>query len=667
VYSNATSDNRILRMSRAAGVDLTPLIQFWGVKPFNTTSLKAAMMAEGLLPSAAIYDRIERYRNIVPRSQAAFDAHAVAVSSASRDTAWYTAQKTSYDLSVGTGAVTKVQQILDLHFPGGRPGSAPPANSVIYTEDFNGGTIALNAKAPTTGDGAWIANPIVSANGVLTADAGSAVLRFDPVPNKTYTVSLDFNYSGGSGGWFGLGFSAVSPWVTSASTVADRFSNLNVPGNAWMLTGQTSLVGAWEGPGTTNAIPFSNLTLTPGPHTMKVVIDTTGNGSSFTADFLIDGISITGGPKVVDATTVEDINYVGFTQYGGGLLTGSTVNNFSVSTSPSPPAPDPNYTEVFDGGGAALNGKVSTTGEGVWSANSLVTGNGVLTADAGSALLPFTPVADKIYTLSLDFNYSSGSGGWLGLGFSSSTAVSSPAAGSTGDRLSNANAPGYAWMISNGNSIVGVWQGSQTNNPIPYTSPTLPNGSHRMRIVLNTAGDGSSFTADYFIGRTSVTNGPVTINVPLSTLKSVGFSQNGSGMLTGSIIDNFSFSTADIILPTYATWATANGITGEPAAGDFDNDGLANLVEYALGLDPKSSSGPPGTFTGGVLRFVKGVEAVTHGDVTYAIEISDDLGVTDPWVEVLPDTDDSTEISYELPSGPGQTEVFARLKIVQAP
>ena len=125
----------------------TPLIHIWGVHPGNTTSLKAAMLAEGLLPSAAIYDRIERYRNIVPRDQAAFDAHAVAVSSAARDTAWYTAQKNSYDLSVGTGAVTRVQQILDLHFPSGHQ-IPPPPDSMIYTEKFIGGGTALHPAPP---------------------------------------------------------------------------------------------------------------------------------------------------------------------------------------------------------------------------------------------------------------------------------------------------------------------------------------------------------------------------------------------------------------------------------------------------------------------------------------------------------------------------------------
>ncbi|RYD35419.1 MAG: hypothetical protein EOP85_19040, partial [Verrucomicrobiaceae bacterium] len=52
---------------------------------------------------------------------------------------------------------------------------------------------------------------------------------------------------------------------------------------------------------------------------------------------------------------------------------------------------------------------------------------------------------------------------------------------------------------------------------------------------------------------------------------------------------------------SYATWATANGIPGEPASGDFDKDGLLNLLEYALGLNPTVPNGTPGSFSGGVV------------------------------------------------------------------
>ncbi|MCX6873308.1 MAG: Ig-like domain-containing protein [Verrucomicrobia bacterium] len=113
---------------------------------------------------------------------------------------------------------------------------------------------------------------------------------------------------------------------------------------------------------------------------------------------------------------------------------------------------------------------------------------------------------------------------------------------------------------------------------------------------------------------------------------------------------------------TYADWAIAHGIPGEPASGDYDNDGLTNLMEYALGLAPTVPGGSPGSLVGGLLTFTKGTDAVTNNDVTYAIEESDDLGLTDPWTEVASYVDNnSTTISHALP--PGRSKTFARLVV----
>lgn len=70
------TDSRILRMSKAAGVDLTPLIHFWGVQPNDPVALKAAITAAGLLPSAVIYDRLKIYQGLIPMNNAAFKTHA---------------------------------------------------------------------------------------------------------------------------------------------------------------------------------------------------------------------------------------------------------------------------------------------------------------------------------------------------------------------------------------------------------------------------------------------------------------------------------------------------------------------------------------------------------------------------------------------------------------
>ncbi len=57
------TDSRIFRLSKAAGVDLRPLLHFWGVQPIDNAKLAAALSKAGLVPSRKIYERIELYRD----------------------------------------------------------------------------------------------------------------------------------------------------------------------------------------------------------------------------------------------------------------------------------------------------------------------------------------------------------------------------------------------------------------------------------------------------------------------------------------------------------------------------------------------------------------------------------------------------------------------------
>jgi Peptidase M60, enhancin and enhancin-like/N-terminal domain of M60-like peptidases len=123
-------DSRIFRMSKAAGADLTPLIHFWGVQPVDSALLGKAMSAAGLKPSAAIYDRLIKYRSIIPLDNAAFTAHAkvflnksVITAGASPDygEGWYFVWLPLYDASHGTAAQAAMAAILQKYFPGGRP------------------------------------------------------------------------------------------------------------------------------------------------------------------------------------------------------------------------------------------------------------------------------------------------------------------------------------------------------------------------------------------------------------------------------------------------------------------------------------------------------------------------------------------------------------------
>jgi hypothetical protein len=116
-------------MSRTAGADLRPLIHFWGIHPADNDALGKAMDAEGLEPSALIYDRLVHYKTLIPMSNAEFAGHARIVNPRGirkgrnplYGEGWYCTWLPKYEESHGTAAQTALQEIIDLYFPEGRP------------------------------------------------------------------------------------------------------------------------------------------------------------------------------------------------------------------------------------------------------------------------------------------------------------------------------------------------------------------------------------------------------------------------------------------------------------------------------------------------------------------------------------------------------------------
>ncbi len=113
----------------------------------------------------------------------------------------------------------------------------------------------------------------------------------------------------------------------------------------------------------------------------------------------------------------------------------------------------------------------------------------------------------------------------------------------------------------------------------------------------------------------------------------------------------------------YASWAAAQvpPVTGGP--DHVGPDGIPNLMLYALDLKLDGTNGSPGTLTNNMLVFSKRAEAVANGDVSYTIQASEDLGLTDPWHKVTPTSENGTTIAYALP--PGKARTFARLVVTQ--
>jgi hypothetical protein len=159
-------------------------------------------------------------------------------------------------------------------------------------------------------------------------------------------------------------------------------------------------------------------------------------------------------------------------------------------------------------------------------------------------------------------------------------------------------------------------------------------------------------------------------NADLTSGSSSGDAVVGQGQFIGSITldtaGNLKVQAVGATAPAanFASWAAENNVTGGPQ-GDSDLDGISNLLEYALNLNLTGSDGSPGTVSGRTTTFTKRAVAVTNNDITYAIEESDDLGISDAWTVVTPTTNTTSEISYTLPLG--SPKKFARLVVTQVP
>ncbi len=222
------------------------------------------------------------------------------------------------------------------------------------------------------------------------------------------------------------------------------------------------------------------------------------------------------------------------------------------------------------------------------------------------------------------------------------------------------------WGVPADALVIGVDWGNLSNSPgIGNEVIQILDGFSRVVDIVDLDDDGTIWPADDGAGSTAL------------LASAMNSSDNDLGthwILSGA--ESFSptgpvFATTDVGSPGQATptgtsgggysdWVTDNEVTLGPD-GDDDGDGISNLVEYALGLDPQVPDGSPGSFDGSTLSFAK--TAGQRTDITYEIETSTDLGIADPWEVVTPDLNDSTVISFTLPTA--EARLFARLKVTQ--
>lgn len=133
--NNQDTDDRTFRMSVAAGVDLRPLLQFYGIYPEDPEALATRINTEGLVKSLKIYNRLQEYKQLIPANNAEFLAHALerhpdglgdGSDNPDYGRGFYYVWSNIYDETYAQATQDALQDLIDLYYPAGEPSNNDP-------------------------------------------------------------------------------------------------------------------------------------------------------------------------------------------------------------------------------------------------------------------------------------------------------------------------------------------------------------------------------------------------------------------------------------------------------------------------------------------------------------------------------------------------------------
>ena len=238
--------------------------------------------------------------------------------------------------------------------------------------------------------------------------------------------------------------------------------------------------------------------------------------------------------------------------------------------------------------------------------------------------------------------------------------------------------------LTGGGGLVVASSGNIANNPTlfgtglltlsgnnTYTGDTTVNSG-----VLAVTGTSIPDTGKLVIndsGKVDLTNTESVSTLFFGLIEQPLGSYSASSVPDGATITTASFTgsgTLTVGSPSggFSSWITQAFVNGPVPAlqqgpnDDPDNDGISNLVEYAIaGQDPTVSNASIGSFNGTLLSFSKRLDA---SGLTYAIQDSTDLGIADTWAEVGSYTE-NTAITISCTLTPGApVRNFLRLQVL---
>ncbi len=589
------TDSRILRMSKAAGVDLRPLFHLWGVPPLNAATLRTSIAAAGLQPSGLIYDWLKFYQNAVPMTLTQYRNHYYTVKSAGPD-GEAEALFDSYTPAIGDSAKAAIQSILDTYFPSGNPdllnaswdvipgnGSVDPGNGIWsaaaanWTPDL-GATNAgwSNGNDATFGPGSYtvdIATGNTVRNLTVAPGGGSVIVKgINDGTGLTVSGSPTWNMNDSS-------LTLLANISNDTKLIMAAGQTLTVKGSGTFNTGEKPFGADWN-------VPGCNL-YAQGPLTLRGHYLSVGKFANVRLQ--------AGGAYIHERNSVEtypnawELAGSGQVRFGNrvarnftlaGVVSGTAgiiVGDLGVQAGVPQWLMLDNPLNTFTGRTTLLTGGILVIANGderslgnnpaTFAANQLELDGGTLQQSNTAALV--IDDSRRGVTLSSDGGTFTASGT-----LTLATPVTGPG---------SLTAAGGTIVLGNAaNSYTG--DTAVTAGTLRVNSPTLADAA-AVRLtgggLLHLAFSGTDTVQALVIDGVYQPGG--TWGAPGSAAENTSPRILGSGLLRVS-------KTA------YDAWARQAGLDGSPGReADFyedpDSDGIANGIEWILGLAPRGGSG----------------------------------------------------------------------------